>query len=792
MRAAISQGMIQRFLAAVLFAAVVLLSAAAPGSRAEAAVVSRIDVEGNQRVDAETVRAYVLVQPGVSFSDFEVNESLKALFETGLFADVSIEQRGNALVVMVTENPIINEIAFEGNRRFKDEQLSSVIDSEPRGVFTRAKVQADVQRILELYRRSGRFQASVTPQIIELENSRVNLVFEILEGPNTGISGITFIGNDAFGDQRLRNVIETRRTGYLGFLRSTDNYDPDRLASDEEKLRRYYLDRGYADFQVISSVADLDRERNTFFITFSVDEGPRYHFGQILVDSSIPGIDVAELERLVTTDEGDVFSSREVDESLEILTLHLARSGYPFTQVRPRLDRDPVGLTIGVTYVVDEGPRTYVERIEVRGNARTRDYVIRREFDIAEGDAFNRVLIERAERRLRNLGYFSTVNVSTEQGSAPDRVIVVVDVVEEPTGEFSFGAGYSTADGVVGDVSLTERNFLGRGYNMRIAVGGGTNSRTYEFGFTDPYFLGRRVSAGFNIFRREYDDNSFRSYEYTSTGGGLTFGFPVTENFTVQLGNQIEFKEIDVPGYTEGAPLGTCPAGVSRAICQAEGETLVSSLLYSLVYDTLDNRREPRDGIYAKFTQEFAGAGGDVTFLRTTGTASYYRELMPDRDVIGLLKVQGGHIAGIGEDVRLLDSFFKGGETVRGFESSGFGPRDTTTGDALGGNIFAAATAEVQFPFPALPRELGFRGALFADAGTLFDTDITEADVGCGPPPAVPTCVFADDASLRSSIGASILWASPLGPIRADIAYVLTSESYDEEQLFRIGGGSRF
>jgi outer membrane protein insertion porin family len=787
--------MIQRFLATILFVAAVLLSAAAPDSRAEAAVVSRIDVEGNQRVDAETVRAYVLVQPGVSFSDFEVNESLKALFETGLFADVSIEQRGNALVVTVAENPIINEIAFEGNRRFKDEQLASVIESQPRGVFTRAKVQTDVQRILELYRRGGRFQASVTPQIIELENGRVNLVFEVLEGPSTGVSGITFIGNEAFGDQRLRNVIETRRTGYLGFLRSTDTYDPDRLASDEEKLRRYYLDRGYADFQVISSVADLDRERNTFFITFSVDEGPRYHFGQILVDSSIPGIDVAELERLVTTDEGEVFSSREVDESLEILTLHLARSGYPFTQVRPRLDRDPVGLTIGVTYVVDEGPRTYVERIEVRGNARTRDYVIRREFDIAEGDAFNRVLIERAERRLRNLGYFSTVNVSAEQGSAPDRVIVVVDVVEEPTGEFSFGAGYSTADGVVGDVSLTERNFLGRGYNMRIAVGGGTNSRTYEFGFTDPYFLGRRISAGFNVFRREYDENSFRSYDYQSTGGGITFGFPVTENFTVQLGNQIELKEIDVDAdecdYGDGDPTNDAN-NVSRAICQAEGETLTSSVLYSLVYDTLDNRREPRDGVYTKFTQEFAGVGGDVSFLRTTGTASYYRELLPDRDVIGLVKVQGGHIAGVGEDVRLLDAFFKGGETIRGFETSGFGPRDRATGDALGGNIFVAATAEVQFPFPALPRELGFRGAVFADAGTLFDTDAGDLLVDDPATPGVDEGDPLDDAGLRSSIGASILWASPLGPIRADVAYVLTSEDYDEEQLFRIGGGSRF
>jgi outer membrane protein insertion porin family len=370
-------------------------------------------VEGNQRVDAETVQAYVLVQPGENFTPEDLDESVKALFDTGLFADVQITQSGGALVVRVVENPIINEVAFEGNKRLKDNQLSGVVQSAPRGVFTRAKVQNDVQRILEVYRRSARFQASVTPQVIELPENRVNLVFEIGEGPKTGVSRISFIGNQAFGDQRLRQVVETRQSGLLSILRPTASYDPDRLVSDEERLRRYYLNRGYADFQVVSSVADLDRERNTFFITFTVEEGPRYRFGQIGVDSSIPGIDTAALQDAATTDEGDVFSQREVDESVEQITLELNRGGYPFVQVRPRLDRNPEALTIGVTYIVDEGPRTYVERIEVRGNTRTREYVVRREFDLAEGDAFNRVLVDRAERRLRNLGYFSQVTITT-------------------------------------------------------------------------------------------------------------------------------------------------------------------------------------------------------------------------------------------------------------------------------------------------------------------------------------------------------------------------------------------
>ena len=757
--------------------AALLLGALGLATRAEAAVVNRIVVEGNQRVDAETIRAYLLIRPGVDYSRRDEDESLKALFETGLFSDVQLDTRGATLFVIVVENPVINEVAFEGNRKYKDDQLKSVVQSQPRGVFTRAKVQNDVARLLELYGRTGRFQASVTPEIIELPNNRVNLVFVFTEGPKTGVSGITFIGNQAFGDGRLRNVIATRQSGMLSFLRGGDSYDPDRLGSDEETLRQYYLDRGFADFQVVSSVAELDRERNAFFIAFTLSEGLRYRYGEISVDSTIPGVDPAVLQRQVWTHEGDIFSSSEVEKSLEEITLYLAANGYPFVQVRPRLNRDPDEQTIGIEYVVDESTRVYVGRIEIRGNTRTRDYVIRREFDIAEGDAYNRVLVDRAERRLKRLRYFSEVRIYTEPGATEDRVDIIVEVTEEPTGELSFGVGYSSADGIVGDVSLTERNFLGRGYNLRAAVGAGQNVRTYEFGFTDPYFLGRRISAGVNVFRREYGESSYRSYNYETTGGGISFGFPITETLTVQSGYKLEVQNIDVDA-------SDCDGGIddiSLAICSAAGETWVSSVFYSVIYDTLDNYRDPHDGIYGKFTQEVAGLGGDVAYLRTTGSASYYRELLADRDIVGLIKVQGGHIIGLGQTVRLLDSFFKGGETIRGFQTSGIGPRDPTTGDALGGNVFVAGTAEVQFPMPLFPPEIGLKGAVFADAGTLFDT---EAVVAVGSP--------LDTASIRSSLGGSILWASPLGPLRADFAYVLTSESYDEEQFFRFGGGTRF
>lgn len=756
---------------------------------AAAATVSQVTVVGNQRVDDETIRAYLSIKPGRSFSAQEVDQSLKSLFETGLFSDVSIVQRGGSLVVTVVENPIINKIVFEGNKKFKDEQLSSVVQSRERSVFTRSRIQTDVQRILELYRRSGRFRASAEPKVIELEQNRVNVVFEIVEGPKTDVARISFIGNKAFSDSKLRNVVDTRQTNILSFLRSGDSYDPDRLAADEQKIRRFYLERGYADFQVISSVADLDRERNTFFITFSMEEGERYRFGAIDVDSVVPGIDPESLKRLAVAYEGEMYSSKRVEESLEAITIELASSGYAFAQVRPRIDRNFEERTIGVTFVVDEGPRAYIERINIRGNDRTVDYVIRREFDIAEGDAFNRVMIDRAERRLKNLGYFKNVRITTEPGSAPDRVVVNVDVEEQPTGELSFGAGYSTSEGIVGDISLTERNFLGRGYRVTAKIGGGENSNTYEFGFTDPYFLGRRVSAGFDVFQKEFGSTDFRNYDYSSTGGGLAFGLPITENLTIRLANKIDSQEINVKGFTPGDALVTCPAGVSRAICQSAGDTLVSSVEYSIIYNSLDNRKAPRDGIYAKFTQEFAGVGGDVSFLRTTGTASYYKEILPDPGIVGLLRVQGGHIQGMGgDDIRLLDAFYRGGETIRGFASSGIGPRDAGTGvgdtDALGGKVYLAGTAELQFPVPGLPPELGFSGAVFADAGTVYGTDIDPTILASG--------AINDDSSIRSSVGGSILWDSPLGPLRADFAYVLSKESYDEEQFFRFGGGTRF
>ena len=771
---------------------------------AHAAVVSRIDVQGVQRVDAETVKAYLTISPGRSFGADDVDASLKALFATGLFSDVNISQRGGALVVVVAENPVINRVSFEGNKKQKDDILLSQVQSKPRSVLTRDKVQADVQQILEIYRRTGRFRASVEPKIITLPQNRVDLVFEIDEGDKTGVARITFIGNRAFSDGRLRDVIKTRQSGLLSWLRTTDNYDPDRLNADQELLRQFYYQHGYADFRIISAVADLDRERNTFFVTFTVDEGEKYTYGDVQVQSSLASVDPEALRSRVKTDPGSTYDSREVQKSLEDLVLQVSEKGYAFAQVRPRGDRDYENHTISLTYYVDEGPRVYVERIDIHGNTRTRDYVIRREFDIAEGDAYNRVLIDKAERRLKDLNYFKTVQITTKPGSAPDRVIVDVSVEEQATGAVSFGAGYSTSDGVIGDISVAERNFLGRGQYVKLAVGGGENRETYDFTFVEPYFMGRRLSAGVNVYRHKYDENDYRQYSEDIIGAKISFGLPLTDEVTFNTFYHAYQREFDVArGLRDGCYYGgsgPLPAAcdvnndgvldankssdeVSLAVRDSIGTTFTSMIGYSLVYDTLDNKKMPKEGTYGEFKQEFAGVGGDVSFLRTSVEARYYRELYADWGLIGMVKAKGGYVAGVGETLRLADHFFIGGETIRGFESQGIGPRDALTHDALGGRAFVAGTVEADFPMPAIPSELGLYGAVFADAGTVFDVD-NKAVKGVK--------VINDNGAIRASVGAGIIWDSPFGLLRADFAWPVAKEKGDQEQFFRIGGGTTF
>lgn len=753
-------------------------------AQAQSRVINRIAVQGNRRVETAAIISYLTISRGDRYDAFKVDQSFKALFASGLFSDVKITLQGSTLVVAVVENPIINVVAFEGNRKLTDKALANEVESRSRVALTSTRVQRDVQRILTLYRRSGRFNATVEPKIIELPQNRVNLVFEINEGGKTGVSRINFIGNRAFSDQSLRKVVTTGETGILSFLRSNDVYDPDRLAQDQELLRRHYLRNGYADFRIVSAVADLDQESNAFFITITVDEGDKYDFGVIEIESNVRSVDPNLLRGAVHTYEGDVYNLELIDRTLEDLTIEVARLGYAFAQVRPRGRRDAAGRLVSITYVIDEGPRVYVERIEVRGNTRTEDRVIRREFDLSEGDPYNRILIERAKRRLNGLGFFKSVDVKNRAGSARDRVIVVVDVEEQATGDLSAGVGYSTSDGVLGDISITERNLLGRGQYLRLAVSGSSKRTDIDISFTEPFFMGRRMSAGIDLFSRDLDLTDESAFESQTRGGGVRFGFPITPDLS--LSTRYVFS-------SEKTKQGATVANTSPAIRAEFGTEYISRVGYTLRYDTIDNKKDPHNGIFASVSQDVAGVGGTVNFLRTTAEARVYHEIVAS--IVGLLRVEGGHVAGWGgEDVRISDAFFKGGETIRGFSRAGIGPRDAANFNQLGGKTYFAASAELQFPIWGIPEDFGFRGAVFADAGTVFGTDAKGKRFdtnGDGILDAGPITIL-DSSSIRSSIGASVLWNSPFGPLRLDYAYALSSQIYDDEESIRFGAGAQF
>lgn len=735
----------------------------------EASAKVKVSVVGNTRVDADTVAAYIKQTPGRALSAADIDESIKALFATGMFSDVQISQSGGGIVVKVVENAVIARINFEGNDIQSDAMLQTVIELQPRSVITQAKVESDTQRILELYRRSGRYDATVEPKQVDLGKGRVDLIFQINEGPRTEVSNITFVGNNAYSSSRLAGVISTKESGLFGWFKTSDNYSPDKLNADQEALRRFYYNHGYADFRVVSATADFDRQQNSFFLTFTVEEGERYKFGDIKVESSLNELNVDDLKALTLSRPGETYSSADIDKSLEAITTAVAAKGYAFAQVRPRGDRDYANRTIAVTYFVDEGTRAYIERLNIIGNDRTRDYVIRRAFDIGEGDAYNHVLIEKGERKLKNLGYFETVRVWSEQGSAPDKVVVNVQVEDKPTGEVSVGAGYSTANGILAELSISERNFLGRGQYVRAAISKGitTDGRTgdssYEFSFTEPYLFDNHLEGGFDLYQRNYNVGSDGTHPYKekTAGGRVRLGIPLSDDLTVGLsyeGYQQEITETQKPAYV------------------ANDSRFVSIAAASLTYNTIDDVVFPREGIYGQVKQEVAMAG-DSTFLRTTFRGDYYKLLMEDWDLIGHVGTRGGAMFGVSDDVALIDQFQVGGSIIRGFESNGIGPRDAS-GFALGGKYYVAATAETMFPLPLVSKEFGFWGSLFADAGTLWSSDVAGAT--------------DNGLALRASVGAGLMWQSPFGLLRADFALPVMKEDQDKTQVFRFSGGAKF
>ncbi len=799
----------------------VAISSVATADSAWAQGSEQIVVQGNRRVEAETIRSYFRTSAGGRLDTAAIDEALKALYGTGLFQDVRITPSGNRLVVTVVENPVINRVAFEGNLKLKDEQLLLELQSKPRGALSRSAVQADVQRLIEIYRRNGRFDVTVNPKIIELPNNRVDLVFEMKEGGKTGIRKLIFVGNNSYSDTRLKDEIKTSETiPIIGFLQTQDIYDPDRIEADRDLLRRFYLKKGYADVRIVSAVAVYDPAQKGFTVTFTIDEGRRYRYGKVEIISHVPAVDANSLYGRLRTAPGGVYNAEATEKSVENLAIEVARRGYPFAVVRPRGDRDVENARINIAFVVDEGPRVYIERINVRGNTRTRDYVIRREFDIAEGDAYNRALIDRAERRLKNLNYFKVVKFSNEPGSASDRIVINVDVEEQATGEFSVTGGYSTADGFLAEVSVAERNLLGHGQYAKASVQYGQRARGFELSYAEPYFLGNRMLVGIDVFARQTLASSYYSYDNKTIGAGTRVGFLLTEEMSFMARYNIYQQEISLPIYLNdciyspfaiinGGP-GINPVnGYATAGCYTNGESslavrkelaagpvVVSMLGYTAVYNTLDNNRAPTSGIVLEFKQDFAGIGGDVNFIRSTGSLRSYYEMFAD--VVGVLSVQGGHIASWGgKELRMLDQFQMGPNLVRGFAPAGIGPRDlgSPSQDALGGSMYWGASVEAQSPIPYVPRDVGLKVAAFADAGSLWDYKGPTFWAVTGE--QVSSCFGAicpidQSMQVRASVGAGLIWNSPFGPLRFDYAIPLLKESQDRIQRFRFGGGTKF
>ena len=748
----------------MLLAALPVVAQTAPQSVSSVTIV-RIDVQGNQRIEASTIQSYMAIKAGDPYVSGRVDQSLKALFATGLFADVSIRRQGTVLVVTVVENPIINRLAFEGNRRISNEALEPEVQLRPRIVYTRSRVQADVQRILQVYRRNGRFAASVEPKVVQLEQNRVDLIFEISEGPVTGVRRIDIIGNRNFSDGKLRRTIATKESRWYRFYTSDDTYDPDRVTFDRELLRKFYLERGYADFRVLSAVADLTHDRSDFFITFTVEEGELYKFGKIDLSTSLNNLDPEILREFLTIVEGETYNAEEIELSIEQLNFAVGRLGYAFVDIRPQVNRRRDERLINLVFRIDEGPRVKIGRINITGNIRTLDKVIRREITLVEGDAFNTAKLRRSRQNIRRLGFFDKVDVAQRQGETPDKAIIDVDVQERSTGELSFGIGVSTTETVVGDISIRERNLLGKAQDLRLTLSFSATRQEVDLSFTEPYFLDRNVSAGFDVFNRKEDQQDRSSFDEQARGFALRSRFPITENLKQGLRYTLRSDRI------ENTNNDTSPF-----IQLDEGDYVTSSVSYNLTYDTRDDVALPSTGIIIRGGQEIAGLGGDVQYIQSTAKMAYYHPFT--RDIVGSMTLSGGTIFGIGQDVRVLNRFFLGGATLRGFESGGVGPRDSQTDDAIGGNTYAVLSGEMRFPI-GLPNDLGVLGRAFAETGTLLNPDVSGANL-------------QDSKDPRFSIGVGLSWRSPFGPIRIDLAQAVIKEDFDKDELFRFSFGTRF
>lgn len=748
-------------------------------------VLQRITVRGNERIEPATVISYLPMQPGDQVDAARIDEGLKALFRTDLFADVKIDFQNGELIINVVENPIINQVEFEGNSGIRDDKLRDTVTIRPRGIFTRSRVQQDVQRIIEVYRRSGRISATVTPKVVELPQKRVDLIFEINEGPKSGILSVNFLGNQEFSDNDLRDVVVTQQSAWYKFFSAGNaNYDPDRLEYDKEQLRKYYRNRGFYDFRAISSVAELAPDKNGFLVTYTLEEGPEYRFGDVKVETELQKLDKATLERLVPIRSGDVYQDEAIEKATDALTFAAGAAGFAFVDVRPRYTPNRQTKRIDVTFQVSEGPRVYIDRIDIVGNNRTLDYVVRRELNVAEGDAYNRVLVDRSTNQVKGLGFFKDVEITETPGSAPDRTGLQVKVEEQPTGELTFSAGYSSVDQLVLDLGITERNFRGRGQNVRARVSAGSLRQQVDFSFTEPRFRGRDLQATFDAYSYRYDFSDFSAYETTTLGGGVRFGFPLTINSAMSVHYTLRSDEVSISDdlCDPSAPL------VSLSLCDQRGSFITSLVGYNWRWDKRNDPVNPTRGFYTAISQDLAGVGGDVKYLRSEGEGGWYYGFNKTYKLS--VTGQAGYITAYsGDRVRINDRFYKGGNSFRGFETAGIGPRDLNFArdDALGGKAYAIGSAELTIP-TFVPEQYGIKAALFTDVGTLGLLDERDRRDANG---VLDPNIF-DDLALRASAGVSIFWRSPMGPIRFDLSQILAKEPYDKTETFRFSTSTRF
>lgn len=745
-----------------------LMFSLALSCRVEAAeiYVSQIEVDGLQRVERETVLSYLNVEQGNSVSQEYLNSSMKRLFETGLFADVNIDARGNGvLAVKVVENPVINKRVFDGNDKVDDTLLESEVQLKSGSIYNIAKVQDDVQRILEVYKRSGRYATVVEPKIIKRDQNRVDLVYEISEGPTAAISKVNFIGNHHYSDDDLQSEIMSKESRWYRLFSSSENYDPEKTNYDKELLRRFYLKRGYADFHVLSAVAELSPDKKSFVVTYVLDEGPRYKLEDVRIQSMIKDVDVAALSGQVQQEKGDWYNADLAERSVYALTEELGKKGFAFVDVTPELEKTS-GNKMVLTFNIAEGQRVFVDRINITGNTRTEDEVIRREFRIDEGDAFNAAKIRASRRNVENLNYFSKVDIQTEPNPNDDsKADINVNVEEKSTGAFNVGVGYSTVNGALFRAGIAENNFQGKGQKLSADVAVSQRTSEYDLSFTEPYFMGRRLSAGIDLFRTEEDYQDEGSYDSESTGGRLRLGWNYTDDFAQYL--RYTLKEDKISNVDRNA---------SIYIKEEEGRYSNSSIGQTMVYDKRDSAINPKEGYYLSFGNDVAGLGGDEKYLKFDGKAYKYFTLA-DYYTFKLF-INGGYITGYGdENVRLSNRYYLGGSTLRGFEFAGIGARDKFTKDALGGNWMIYSGAEMSFPIGL--DEVGVRGRTFVDMGILGKPDDINEDY----------VEYSDTPRVAAGFG--FQWQSPMGQIDVDLAFPIVKEDYDETEVFRLNFGSR-